>query len=97
MKNDKRRKRGNMKRNIAHWKIALDNGVKKMRLDVQFKDFNEAFGFIGRVALISESLGHHAEIINCYNKVTLKLHTHDKNKITDLDKKMAKLIYKILT
>lgn len=50
-----------------------------------FKDFNEAFGFISRVALISEQQAHHPDWSGVYNKVTLKLTTHDVGGITDKD------------
>lgn len=58
----------------------------------EFKDFKEALDFINKVGMISESMNHHPEIINNYNKVHLKLKTHDKNQITELDHKMAKKV-----
>lgn len=58
----------------------------------QFKNFKEALDFINKVGKISESMNHHPEITNVYNKVTLKLKTHDKNQITDLDYQMAKKV-----
>lgn len=55
-----------------------------------FKDFNEAFGFLTRVALLSDKMDHHPEIWNVYNKVRLKLTTHDAgNTVTARDRKMA--------
>lgn len=50
-----------------------------------FKDFSEAFGFLGRVALISEAIAHHPDWSGVYNKVTIKLNTHDVGGITDRD------------
>ena len=64
----------------------------KLEKTFQFKDFKEALDFINKVGQISESINHHPEIINVYNKVTLKLKTHDKNQITDLDYKMAEKV-----
>jgi 4a-hydroxytetrahydrobiopterin dehydratase len=58
----------------------------------EFKDFKEALDFINKVGIISESMNHHPEIINNYNKVHLKLKTHDKNQITELDHQMAKKV-----
>lgn len=58
----------------------------------KFKDFKEALNFINKVGEISEKMNHHPEITNVYNKVTLKLKTHDKNQITDLDYQMAKKV-----
>jgi 4a-hydroxytetrahydrobiopterin dehydratase len=55
-----------------------------------FKDFNEAFGFLTRVALLADKMDHHPEIWNVYNKVRLKLNTHDAgNTVTARDRKMA--------
>jgi 4a-hydroxytetrahydrobiopterin dehydratase len=58
----------------------------------EFKDFREALNFINKVGVISESMNHHPEIINNYNKVHLKLKTHDKKQITELDYQMAKKV-----
>lgn len=57
-----------------------------------FKDFSEAFGFIGRVALISEAIGHHPDWSGVYNQVTLKLNTHDVGGITDNDFDFARRV-----
>ena len=58
-----------------------------------FKDFISAFSFLSKVALISEKLDHHPEIINVYNKVTIKLSTHDiGNKVSKKDYDLAKAI-----
>jgi 4a-hydroxytetrahydrobiopterin dehydratase len=64
----------------------------KLQKTFQFKDFKEALDFINKIGDISESMNHHPEIINVYNKVTIKLQTHEENKITELDKKLAKRI-----
>lgn len=50
-----------------------------------FKDFSEAFGFLGRVALISETIAHHPDWSGVYNKITIKLNTHELGGITDND------------
>lgn len=55
-----------------------------------FKDFNEAFAFLTRVALLAEKLDHHPEIWNVYNRVRISLTTHDAgNTITEKDLQMA--------
>src|SRR5437870_7441209 len=54
-----------------------------------FKDFNEAFGFMARAALIAEKLDHHPEWFNVYNKVEVTLATHDAGGVTDRDIKLA--------
>jgi len=60
-------------KNFPNW----DSNGKILSCDFQFKDFKEAFSFLTRAALIAEKLDHHPEIWNVYNKVTLKLSTHD--------------------
>jgi len=62
-----------------------------------FKDFISAFSFLSKVALISEKSDHHPEIINVYNKVTIKLSTHDiGNKVSKKDYDLAKAIDELL-
>lgn len=59
----------------------------------QFNDFNEAWGFLNRVALIAEQHGHHPTIENTYNKVKLTVTTHDAgNTLTDKDHAFAKAV-----
>jgi 4a-hydroxytetrahydrobiopterin dehydratase len=64
-------------------------GRKAIRQDFQFKNFNQAFGFMARVALLAEKLDHHPEWSNVYNKVSIVLSTHSAGGITSLDIKMA--------
>src|SRR6201981_2885582 len=52
-----------------------------------FKDFNEAFGFMARAALIAEKLDHHPEWSNVYKTVDVTLSTHDAGGLTELDVK----------
>lgn len=54
-----------------------------------FKDFNEAFGFMTRVALKADKIDHHPEWFNVYNRVEVLLATHDADGVTDLDLEMA--------
>src|SRR6516165_7224128 len=54
-----------------------------------FKDFNEAFGFMARAALIAEKLDHHPEWFNVYNRVEVILATHDAGGVTERDVKLA--------
>ena len=54
-----------------------------------FKDFNEAFGWMSRVALLAEKLDHHPEWSNVYKTVEVTLATHDAGGVTELDIKLA--------
>ena len=54
-----------------------------------FKNFNEAFGFMSRVALVAEKMDHHPEWSNVYKTVTVKLTTHDAGGLTVLDFDLA--------
>ena len=56
----------------------------------QFKDFNRAFAFMTRVALLAEKLDHHPEWFNVYNKIDVTLSTHDADGVTEADIAMAK-------
>jgi 4a-hydroxytetrahydrobiopterin dehydratase len=60
-----------------------------------FKTFTEALAFIVQVGCHSEKQNHHAEIWNVYNKVTLRLSTHDAGGVTDKDIKLAAAIDKL--
>jgi len=54
-----------------------------------FKDFNEAFGFMARAALVAEKMDHHPEWFNVYKNVEVTLSTHDAGGLTELDVKLA--------
>jgi len=56
----------------------------------EFRDFNEAFGFMSRVAFARQKLDHHPEWMNVYKTVDVRLTTHDAGGITANDIKMAK-------
>lgn len=60
--------------------------------DFRFKNFVEAFGFMGRVALLAEKAGHHPEWSNVYDKVSIALRTHDDDGVSDKDVALAKAI-----
>ncbi|MGV8929850.1 MAG: 4a-hydroxytetrahydrobiopterin dehydratase [Brevundimonas sp.] len=57
-----------------------------------FADFNAAFGFMTRVALLADKVDHHPEWSNVYNRVEILLTTHDAGGVTDKDVKMARFI-----
>src|ERR1700755_768347 len=54
-----------------------------------FKDFNQAFGFMTRAALVAEQMDHHPEWFNVYKTVGLTLTTHHAGGLTELDVKLA--------
>jgi 4a-hydroxytetrahydrobiopterin dehydratase len=60
-----------------------------------FKNFNEAFGFMTRAALVAEKMDHHPEWSNVYKTVNVTLSTHDAGGLTDLDVKLAEALDKI--
>src|SRR6185437_9907070 len=60
-----------------------------------FKDFNEAFGFMTRAALVAEKLDHHPEWFNVYKTVEVTLSTHDAKGLTERDIALAKAMDKI--
>ncbi len=60
-----------------------------------FKDFNEAFGFMARAALVAEKLDHHPEWSNVYKTVDVTLSTHDAGGLTALDIKLAEAMDKL--
>ncbi len=56
----------------------------------RFKDFNAAFGFMARAALVAEKADHHPEWFNVYNRVDVTLSTHDAGGLTDKDIALAR-------
>ena len=71
---------------VSGW--TLENG--KLHKQFQFDSFIEAFGFMSRVALVAESMNHHPEWFNVYNRVAIDLMTHDAGGISTLDFELAK-------
>ncbi|KAF6725176.1 Pterin-4-alpha-carbinolamine dehydratase 2 [Oryzias melastigma] len=63
--------------------------------EFHFKTFNQAFGFMSRVALQAEKMNHHPEWFNVYNKVQITLTTHDCGGLSKRDIKLAKFIDKV--
>ena len=67
-------------------------GRDAIKKSFEFKTFNEAWGFMNRVALAAEKLNHHPEWSNVYNRVDILLSTHDCDGLSELDVKLAKRI-----
>ena len=72
----------------------IDN--KTIKKEFKFYNFIEAFGFMSKVALLSEKMDHHPNWKNTYNKVTIELTTHDMGGITNNDTKLAEAIDNII-
>lgn len=73
-------------RQLRGWKQSEDGRLVK---EYSFADFNEAFGFMARAALIAEKMDHHPEWFNVYNRVDVTLSTHDAGGLTELDVELA--------
>ncbi|MGL4621885.1 4a-hydroxytetrahydrobiopterin dehydratase [Chroococcidiopsis sp.] len=71
---------------LSGWSIEAE----KLHRQYQFKSFVEAFGFMSSLALVAESMGHHPEWFNVYNRVTIDLTTHDAGGITAKDVELAR-------
>ena len=68
---------------------ALEEGAAAISRTFRFKTFSEAWGFMSRSALAAEALNHHPEWSNVYNRVEVRLTTHDAGGLTALDFKLA--------
>ncbi|RTY68896.1 4a-hydroxytetrahydrobiopterin dehydratase [Flavobacterium sp. LB2P53] len=73
---------------LKDWQY-INNGIEKKFM---FLDFTQALGFIVQVGIKAEKKNHHPELCNVYNKVTIRLTTHDADGVTDKDLDLAKAI-----
>lgn len=72
---------------LPDWEFSADEqAIKKV---FKFSDFSEAWGFMNRAALLAEKIDHHPEWFNVYNRVEVRLTTHDADGVTILDIQMA--------
>ncbi|HWF93647.1 MAG TPA: 4a-hydroxytetrahydrobiopterin dehydratase [Xanthobacteraceae bacterium] len=78
---------------LAGWSELKDRDAITKKFT--FRDFNEAFGFMTRAALIAEKLDHHPEWSNVYKKVEVTLSTHDAGGVTELDIELAEAMDKL--
>jgi 4a-hydroxytetrahydrobiopterin dehydratase len=79
-------------RDVPEWEVRGGSLVREFR----FRNFVEAFGFMSRVALLAESMNHHPDWRNVYNRVTIELSTHDAGGITESDFRLAKSVSAIV-
>ena len=76
---------------LSGWQ--LEKG--KLHKSFEFRDFIHAFGFMSQVALVAESMGHHPEWMNVWNKVVVDLSTHSIGGISRLDLELASKIQEL--
>lgn len=81
---------GDSLKTLTGWRHDEDSGA--IHKSYKFKDFAEAWAFMSEIATLAESMNHHPEWSNIYNKVDITLTTHDAGGITDKDLEMAKAI-----
>ncbi len=77
---------------LAGWREV--EGRDAIAKTFRFKSFNQAWGFMSRVALKAERMNHHPEWFNVYNKVEVTLATHDAGGLSELDIELARFMDK---
>jgi len=80
-------------KSLTGWKQVA--GRDAITRNFRFKNFNEAFGFMTRVAMKAEKMDHHPEWFNVYNRVEVTLATHDVEGLSDKDFELARYMNKI--
>ena len=78
---------------LPGWRLA--EGRDAIHKTFKFDDFNAAFGFMARAALVAEKMDHHPEWTNVWNRVEVTLATHSAGGLTDLDVKLAEAMDRI--
>ena len=74
----------------------LERSGKAIVRTVRFKDFSEAFAFLTRVAMHAEEVDHHPEFTSVWNRVDLRLTSHDAGGVTDRDVALAIAINRLI-
>lgn len=72
---------------LSGWALVSDRDAIHKRF--MFADFNAAFAWMTRVALVAEGMNHHPDWFNVYNRVEVTLSTHDANGLTRRDIELA--------
>lgn len=75
---------------LPHWTLSDD--ALAITRTLRFGDFAEAFGFMARVAILAEKADHHPEWFNVYNRVEIRLTTHDAGGLSHRDVALATAI-----
>ena len=79
---------GQLQNNLPAWSVSKKHIQRKF----DFKNFIDAFGFITKVALLSETMNHHPEWSNTYGTVSIRLTSHDLGGLSDKDLLLANSI-----
>ncbi len=79
---------------VPAWTLRADGNA--IQRSFVFTDFNQAFGFMTRVALYADKADHHPEWFNVYNRVQITLTTHDAGGLSARDAAMARWIEGLL-
>ena len=85
--------RSSLAQRLAQWQPVA--GRDALHRTFVFKDFNEAFGFMARSALVAEQMNHHPEWSNVWNRVEVTLSSHDAGGLTERDLKLAEAMDRI--
>ncbi len=78
---------------LSDWREVSDRDA--IQRTFKFANFNEAFGFMSRCALMAEQMDHHPEWFNVYNRVEVTLATHDCDGLSERDIKLAEFMDKV--
>ena len=79
---------------LPGWRVLPERDA--IARDFKFRDFNAAWGFMARVALLAEQRDHHPEWSNVYNRVSITLTTHDAGGLSERDVGLAQAIDAIM-
>ncbi|MDZ4735593.1 MAG: 4a-hydroxytetrahydrobiopterin dehydratase [Rhodospirillaceae bacterium] len=79
---------------LSQW--APVEGRDAIQRSIKFRNFNEAWGFMNRIALMAEKQDHHPEWFNVYNRVDITLSTHECGGLSERDVKLATSIDKLV-
>ena len=75
-------------KNLPGWSVVNE----KLHREIEFENFNQAFGFMTRAAMEIEKMNHHPEWFNVYNRLVIDLMTHDAGGITRNDINLARIL-----
>lgn len=78
---------------FSDWEF-VDNAIETT---LEFENFKDCFSIMTRIAFEAENQNHHPEWCNVYNKLSIRLSTHDAGGVTDKDFKLIKSIEEIIT